>query len=105
MESSKKIVHRSILKQFVLYKLELSRMYTKNSTYLNLNEDLVQYNRNPSVAFVKLFTFFFYKMMKLPVFFTLFCSLVAAKSDRHYFGENGTLPKTMVNLGTVNVAG
>ena len=44
-------------------------------------------------------------MIKLSIFFTLICSLAAAKLDRHYFGENGTLPRTMVNLGTVNVAG
>ena len=37
--------------------------------------------------------------------FSLFCTLNCAKISRHYFGENGTLPKTMANLGTVNIKG
>ena len=34
------------------------------------------------------------------------CSLVRGnKNMRHYFGPNGTVPHTLVNMGTVNVAG
>ena len=47
-------------------------------------------------------------MLKAVIFFCLILSFECGsigRPIRHYFGDNGTLPKTMVNLGTVNIKG
>ena len=43
--------------------------------------------------------------LHLLVLLSLATAATARHTSRHYFGQNGTLPRGLINLGTVNVDG